>query len=208
MKEIREKIRKRRDAIVGRESCSGEETATDEEMWWLLEQSAREGILLSYKDDPHTYHQGKEYYYHYCGISVFAEKEAVRLFVDTHPLADARSMWKLMKTIDTTDPEGQRVAYNIKRVRSAIIARERRHRKAEREEKKRQEEERREAEREARERREAEREEAARIAAEEAEQALRQEAYDHCNDITWLVDRIERLGWQVTLIRKEGHKGA
>ena len=33
-------------------------------------------------------------------------------------------------------------------------------------------------------------------------EAAMQEAYDHRDDLTWLVSRIESLGWEVTLKRK------
>ena len=183
--EIRDKIKQKREAIwksVGKNGHSdGTVIGTEEEMFWLACQAARDGILLSYRDAPETYQKDNECYYYYDAMSITEEKEDVDRFVGTYPLLSAKDLRKLMPDEDSENEEDQRVLSNLKRIRNMVIARNRRRNKHRRE----------------MERWEAEMAEADRIDEE------RDEAYEHRDDLTWLVGRIESLGWKVTLTRAE-----
>ena len=220
---MREKIENTLKAIlkhVGQcGSCYGTEIGSRDEMRWLVEQTAREGILLSLRDAPEEYEKTSngtyECFYYYDAISAAASKDKVRRFADTYPLPSSRDLKRMLPDDSTTDPELLRQAENIRLVRKVVMAREARIRKREREEKRRAEEEaerwrqeqqEREAELERNRQEEKRRreEQQARELQEELQRELddRKDAADHRNDITWLVDRIESLGWEVTLRRR------
>lgn len=222
---MREKIENTLKAIVKNVgkigSCYGTEIGSRDEMRWLIEQSAREGILLSLRAAPEEYEKKLngtyECFYYYDAISAGGDKDKVRAFADTKPLPSSRDLKRLLPDASTDDPELLRQAENIRRVRKVVMARENRIRKREREEKRRAEEEaelwrqeqqEREAELERNRQEEKRRreEQQARELQEELQRELddRKEAADHRNDLTWLVDRIESLGWEVTLRRRKG----
>ena len=98
--EIRDKIKQKREAIwksVGKNGHSdGTVIGTEEEMFWLACQAARDGILLSYRDAPETYQKDNECYYYYDAMSITKEKEDVDRFVGTYPLLSAKDLRKLM----------------------------------------------------------------------------------------------------------------
>ena len=127
---IRPKIKEKRDAIwksVGSHGHSdGTEIATEQEMYWLATEAASDGILLSYSASPETYKMGKECYYYYWAISINAEKQRVREFVDIRPLLSVKELSRLMPAVDTTDEDELRVLKNLRRVRGLIVARNRR----------------------------------------------------------------------------------
>jgi hypothetical protein len=177
---MREKIEKKLAAIrksIGERGISdGTEIATKEEMRWLVEQAAKDGILLHVSEDPGTWQQGDECYYYYTAMSVKMSKERVRQFVDTYSLITVGALNRLL--YQANEP---RVEENIKQILRLIQARDRRRRARRRKE----------------EQEMAEMEELNRIEAE------REEAADHRNDLDWLVSRIESLGWEVTLRKKK-----
>lgn len=178
--EIRDKIKKKREAILKsikyHGQTDGTEIATNLEMLWLAEQAARDGILLSYSEAKEVYDKEGESYYYYRAISVNAEKEDVRWFVEVYPLMPATELKRLMA--DTTD---KCMLKNIKKVRNLVLARDRRRRKRNQEE------------------------ERAMALAEivKREEIEREEAADHRNDVEWLVNRIKSLGYaDVKLYKK------
>jgi len=176
---MREKIENKLAAIrksIGERGMSdGTEIATTEEIHWFVEQAAKDGILLSVKADPDTWQQEDECYYYYTAISIKEEKERVRQFVDTYPLMTVGTLNKLL--YQANEPS---VEENIKQIRRLIQARDRRRRKRKRDE------------------------EQFALECKIAEQieAEREEAADHRNDLHWLVERIESMGWEVLLRRK------
>lgn len=176
---MREKIEKKMEAIrksIGERGLSdGTEIATQEEMRWLIEQATKDGILLSVKADPDTWQQEDECYYYYTAISIKEEKERVRQFADTYPLMTVGILNKLLN-----ETENPKAVENIKQIRRLIQARDRRRRKRKRDE------------------------EQFALECKVAEQieAEREEAADHRNDLHWLVERIESMGWEVLLRRK------
>ena len=127
---ISQKIKEKRDAIwksVGSHGHSdGTAIGTEQEMYWMAQQAARDGILLSYSASPETYKNGKECYYYYWAMSIDAEKQRVREFVDTRSLLSTKEVSRLMPAIDTTDEDELRVLKNLRRVRGLIVARNRR----------------------------------------------------------------------------------
>lgn len=178
---MREKIEKKMEAIrksIGERGLSeGTEIATVAEMQWLMDQATKDGIMLSVMAEPNTWQQGDECYYYYTAMSVNAGKERVRKFVDTYPLMTVGTLNKLLN--ETKDLQA---IENIKQIRRLIQARDRRRRKRKRDE------------------------EQFALECKIAEQieAEREEAADHRNDLDWLVERIESLGWEVTLRRIKG----
>ena len=179
-----EEIKKKKDAIwtnVRRNGHSeGSVIATQEEVLWFIEQGACDGILITFSAAPETWKQGEQCYYYYYAITLKADKEKLRMFADTYPLPSVSALNKLLPPAGTTNPDEQRVAENIKKIRRLIQARDRRRRQRE------QEDEQRELENHIVELMEAERD----------------ACYEHRNDLNWLVARIESMGWEVTLRRK------
>lgn len=184
---MREVIEKRLDTIRKRVDSRGQSDgtviATHEEMCWFAEQAARDGILLSFKTDPAVYNHGDDCYYHYWAMTAYYEKEELKQFVDRSPLLPVSALNKLLPPADTTDPDEQRVAENIKKIRRLIQARDRRRRKCKRDEEQRQ----------------------AELKLSQIIAADREEAADHRNNLVWLVERIESMGWNVTLRRKSNN---
>lgn len=176
---MREKIEKKLEAIrksIGERGMSdGTEIATAAEIRWLVEQTTRDGILLSVRAEPDTWQQGDECYYFYTAMSINAGKEVVREFVDTYPLMTIGLLNSLLNETDDS-----RTVENIKQIRRLIQARDRRRRKRKRDEE----------------------QEMAELEERICIQLEREEAADHRNDLYWLVDRIESLGWEVTLRRR------
>jgi hypothetical protein len=99
------------------------------------------------------------------------------------------SVSKLNKLQTLTDDSQQHE--NVKLVRRHVMRRDRQRRQREKER----------LEQEAWEREQREDKEREQRENEEREAAM-QEAYDHRDDLVWLVSRIESLGWEVTLKRK------
>ena len=170
---IKEKV-----SIYG--SSYGSEIATQDEVDWLVEQAARDGIMLSFKAAPDTWQQGDECYYHYSAMTIKERKERVRQFVDIYPLPSVSALKKMMPA-DTTDPDELRVAENIKAICRLKKAADSRRRRLQHNEE-----------------------------IEELQNQIlecieidRQEAADHRDDLKWLVARIESMGWEVTLRRKK-----
>lgn len=153
----------------------GTEIATAAEMRWLMEQAARDGIMLHVSEEPDVYQKDGECYYYYTALSVNAGKERVRQFVDTYSLLPICALNKMID--DISEPS---VVENIKQIRRILQARDRRRLVRRRKE----------------EREMAKLEEEIRIEVE------RQEATANCNNLDWLIDRIESLGWEVLLRRK------
>ena len=176
---MRENIEKKRDAIRKRVNenghSDGTEIATQEEMQWLVEQVARDGIMLSVSASPGTWQKGNECYYYYWAMSVNAEKDDVRQFVDLRSLMTVGALNKLLN--DTEEPTA---VENIKKIRRLIQTRDRHRRRRQRE----------------REMEAAELEEELRIDVE------REEAANNRSNLDWLVERIESMGWEVTLRKK------
>ena len=185
--EIREKIQQKCEriaaSIADRGRSDGTEIATQEEMHWLALQMALRGVLFSYSADESTYQNGDEIYYYYWAISASEERDKVDGFLRCLPVLSASELKKL-HIIAAGD---SRQYENVKLVRRQVMRRDRQRRQ--REKKKRLEQE--ALEREQRE--------------EEERKAAMQEAYDHRDDLTWLVSRIESLGWEVTLRRKNNN---
>ena len=184
--EIREKIQQKCERIaaniadLGR--SEGTEIATQEEMHWLALQMALRGVLFSYIASKSTYQNGDEIYYYYWAISAIEECDEVTDFLRYRPVLSANELKKLY--ILAADDSSQ--YDNVKLVRRLVMRRDRQRRQREKEDRLEQEA----WEREQREEEEKERE------------AAMQEAYDHRDDLTWLVSRIESLGWEVMLKRK------
>lgn len=99
----------------------------------------------------------------------------MRQFVDTYPLMTVGILNKLL--YQANEPS---VEENIKQIRRLIQARDRRRRKRKRDEEQFAQE--------------------CKVA--EQIEAERKEAADHRNDLHWLVERIESMGWEVLLRRK------
>ena len=181
--EIREKIQQKCERIAAniadRGRSDGTEIATQEEMHWLALQMALRGVLFSYSADESTYQNGDESYYYYWAISASEERDKVDEFLRCYPVLSASELNKLY-ILAANNQQYE----NAKLVRRQVMRRDRQRRQ--REKKKRLEQE--AWEREQRE--------------EEEREAAMQEAYDHRDDLTWLVSRIESLGWEVTLKRK------
>ena len=181
---MRDKIVKKREAIwksvTANGRSEGTEIATQEEVRWLMEQAARDGILIAFRAAPETWQQGDECYYYYYAITLKADKEKLRMFADTYQLPSVSALNKLLPPIGTTNPDEQRMAENIKKISRLKKASDRRRRR------RKLEDEQRELENHIVELMEAERD----------------ECYEHRNDLNWLVARIESMGWEVTLRRK------
>ena len=174
--EIREKIQQKCERIAANIAdhgrSDGTEIATQEEMHWLALQMALRGVLFSYSADKSTYQNGDESYYYYWAISASKERDKVDGFLRCYPVLSASELNKLY-ILAAND---SRQYENVKLVRRQVMRRDRQRRQREKWEREQREEE-------------------------ECEAAM-QEAYDHRDDLTWLVSRIESLGWKVTLKRK------
>jgi len=188
--EIREKIQQKCERIaanIADHGCSeGTEIATQMEMLWLALQMTLRGVLFSYSADESTYQNGDESYYYYWAISASEERDKVDGFLRCYAVLSANELKKLYILV----ADDSRQYDNVKLVRRQVMRRDRQRRQ--REKKERLEWEQREKE----ERLEREQRE------EEKREAAMQEAYDHRDDLTWLVSRIESLGWEVTLKKK------
>lgn len=167
-------------------SVDGTAIGTEEEMQWMAERLACDGILITLWKQPETWQKGDECYYFFSAISIKANKKWVRGFVDGTHYKDVcvGDMRKLLPKSTITDDD-LRVAENIKAIISLLKARDSRRRRRERQE--------------AEDQWIADYNEAKQ--AYERCEAERQEAADHCNDLEWMVDRIEAMGWEVTLKR-------
>ena len=182
--EIREKIQQKCERVAasiadyGR--SDGTEIATQEEMHWLALQMALRGVLFSYSADESMYQNGDESYYYYCAISASEKRDKVDGFLRCYPVLSVSELKKLhiLAAGDSRQYE------NVKLVRRKVTRHDRQRRQREKKER---------LEQEAWEREQRE---------EEEREAAMQEAYDHRDDLTWLVSRIESLGWEVTLKRK------
>ena len=189
--DIREKIQRKCERIAasianyGR--SEGTEIATQEEMYWLALQMALRGVLFSYSADESTYQNGDESYYYYWAISASEDRDKVDGFLRYYPVLSAS---KLNKLYILTDDSQQHE--NVKLVRRHVMRHDRQRRQRKKKER---------LEQEAWEREQRENEEREQRENEEREAAM-QEAYDHRDDLVWLVSRIESLGWEVTLKRK------
>lgn len=174
--EIREKIQQKCERIAANIAdhghSDGTEIATHEEMHWLSLQMALRGVLFSYSADESTYQNGDESYYYYWAISASEERDKVDRFLRCLPVLSANELKKLY----ILAADDSRQYDNIKLVRRQVMRRDRQ-------------------------RRQREKEDCLKHEAWEREAAM-QEAYDHRDDLTWLVSRIESLGWEVTLKRK------
>lgn len=177
---MRDKIVKKREAIwksvTANGRSEGTEIATQEEVRWLMEQAARDGILIAFRAAPEAWQQSNECYYYYTALWIKAKKESLRQFVDTYQVLSVSALNKLLPPADCIDPDEHRAAENIKKIRRLKQAsdRRRRHRKLEDEQRE----------------------------LEELMEAERDECYEHRNDLNWLVARIESMGWEVTLRSK------
>lgn len=182
--EIREKIQQKCEQIAASVAdhghSDGTEIATQEEMHWLALQMALRGILFSYSADKSTYQNGDESYYYYWAISASEKRDKVDEFLRCRPVLSAGELDKL-RILAADD---SRQYDNVKLVRRQVMRRDRQRRQRKKKER---------LEQEAWEREQRE---------EEEREAAMQEAYDHRDDLTWLVSRIESLGWEVTLKRK------
>jgi len=180
--EIREKIKQKCERIAANIAdhgrTEGTEIATHEEMHWLALQMALRGVLFSYSADKSMYQNDEEIYYYYWAISASEERDKVDGFLRCYPVLSASELKKLYIFDDSRQYE------NVKLVRRQVMRRDRQRRQREKKER---------LEQEAWEREQRE---------EEEREAAMQEAYDHRDDLTWLVSRIESLGWKVTLKRK------
>lgn len=185
--EIEKNLARIRKSIAEHGHSDGTAVATEEEARWMVEQSARDGILLHIKASPETWQEGDQCYYYYQAIAVSEEKDKVRWFVETYMkgmtvyyidgLREYRP--KSNRTIDE-----QRTEDNLMAIRRLLQWRDRQRRKRH------QEEQRLDALQEVADLIEAEREEAA----------------DNRNNLEWLVSRIENLGWEVTITHKRTDK--
>ena len=182
--EIREKIQQKCERIAANIAdhgrSDGTEIATQEEMHWLALQMALRGVLFSYSADESTYQNGDESYYCYWAISASEERDKVDGFLRCYPVLSASELNKLY----ILAADDNRQYENAKLVRRQVMRRDRQRRQREKKER---------LEQEAWEREQRE---------EEEREAAMQEAYDNSDDLTWLVSRIESLGWEVTLRRK------
>ena len=181
--EIREKIQQKCERIAASVAdhgrSDGTEIATQEEMHWLALQMALRGVLFSYYADKSKYQNGDESYYYYWAISASEERDKVDGFLRCYPVLSASELNKLY-ILAANNQQYE----NAKLVRRQVMRRDRQRRQREKKER---------LEQEAWEREQRE---------EEEREAAMQEAYDHSDDLTWLVSRIESLGWEVTLKRK------
>ena len=179
---IREKIQQKCERIAASVAdhgrSDGTEIATQEEMHWLALQMALRGVLFSYSADESTYQNGDEIYYYYWAISASEKRDKVDDFLRCYPVLSANELDKLYILDDSRQYD------NVKLVRRQVMRRDRQRRQREKKER---------LEQEAWEREQRE---------EEEREAAMQEAYEHRDDLTWLVSRIESLGWEVTLKRK------
>jgi hypothetical protein len=141
------------------------------------------GALFSYVADESTYQNGEESSYNYWAISASEERDKVDAFLRCCPELSANELKKLhiLAADDSQQYE------NVKLVRRQVMRRDRQRRQREKKER---------LEQEAWEREQRE---------EEEREAAMQESYDHRDDLTWLVSRIESLGWEVTLRRKNNN---
>ena len=141
---------------------------------------ALRGVLFSYSADESMYQNDDESYYYYWAISAIEERDKVDEFLRCYPVLSANELNKLyiLAANDSRQYE------NVKLVRRQVMRRDRQRRQREKKER---------LEQEAWEREQRE---------EEEREAAMQESYDHRDDLTWLVSRIESLGWEVTLRRK------
>jgi cell division septum initiation protein DivIVA len=177
-----EEIKKKKDAIwtnvrmYGR--SEGSVIATQKEVLWFLEQGACDGILITFRAAPEIWEQGKQCYYYYYAITLKADKEKLRMFADTYQLPSVSALNKLLPPAGTTNPDEQRVAENIKKIRRLKQASDRRRRQRKLEDEQ----------------------------LVELMEAERDECYEHRNDLNWLVARIESMGWEVTLRRKQAQE--
>jgi len=182
--EIREKIQQKCEriaaSIADHGRSDGTEIATHEEMHWLALQMALRGVLFSYSADESTYQNGDESYYYYWAISASEERDKVDEFLRCRPVLSASTLNKLYILASNDSRQYE----NVKLVRRQVMRRDRQRRQREKKER---------LEQEAWEREQRE---------EEEREAAMQEAYDHRDDLAWLVSRIESLGWEVTLKRK------
>ena len=182
--DIREKIQQKCERIAANIAdhgrTEGTEIATHKEMHWLALQMALRGVLFSYCADKSKYQNGEEFYYYYWAMSASEERDKVDGFLGCYPVLSASKLNKLyiLAANDSRQYE------NVKLVRRQVMRRDRQRRQREKKER---------LEQEAWEREQRE---------EEEREAAKQEAYDHRDDLTWLVSRIESLGWKVTLKRK------
>jgi hypothetical protein len=147
---------------------------------------AERGVLFSCRADESTYQNGDESYYYYWAISASEDRDTVDRFLTYYPVLSVSVLNKLY-TLSADDSQQHE---NVKLVRRHVMRRDRQRRQ--REKKERLEQEALELE---------QREDEKREQREEREAAM-QEAYDHRDDLIWLVSRIESLGWEVTLKRK------
>ena len=188
--DIRNKIQQKCEriaaSIADNGHSEGTEIATQEEMYWLALQMALRGVLFSYSADESMYQNGDESYYYYWAISASEDRDKVDGFLRYYPVLSAS---KLNKLYILTDDSQQHE--NVKLVRRHVMRRDRQRRQREKKER---------LEQEAWEREQREDEE--REQREDKEREAMQEAYDHRDDLVWLVSRIESLGWEVTLKRK------
>lgn len=182
--EIREKIQQKceriAENIADHGQSDGMEIATQKEMHWLALQMALRGVLFSYYADKSKYQNGEEFYYYYWAISASEERDKVDKFLRCYPVLSASELNKLY-IIAANDRQQYENAILVRR---QVMRRDRQRRQREKKER---------LEQEAWEREQREKEE---------REAAMQEAYDHRDDLTWLVSRIESLGWEVTLKRK------
>ena len=182
--EIRENIQQKCERIAANIAdhgrSEGTEIATHEEMHWLALQMALRGVLFSYSADESTYQNGDESYYYYWAISASEKRDKVDGFLRCYPVLSASELKKL-HIIAAGD---SRQYDNVTLVRRQGMRHDRQRRQREKKER---------LEQEAWEREQRE---------EEEREAAMQEAYDHRDDLAWLVSRIESLGWEVTLKRK------
>ena len=182
--EIREKIQQKCERIAASVAdhghSDGTEIATHEEMHWLALQMALRGILFSYMADASKYQNGEEFYYYYWAISAREKRDKVDGFLRCYPVLSASELNKLY----ILAADDSRQYDNVKLVRRQVMRRDRQRRQREKKER---------LEQEAWEREQREKEEL---------EAAMLEAYDHRDDLTWLVSRIKSLGWEVTLKMK------
>lgn len=179
--EIEKKLAAIRKSIAEHGHSDGTAVATEEEARWMVEQSARDGILLCIKASPETWQEGDQCYYYYQAIAVSEEKDKVREFVETY--MKGMTVYYI-DGLREYKSEGSRTEDNLMAIRRLLQWRDRQRRKHHQEEQ----------------RRVALQEEADRIEAE------REEAADNRDNLEWLVSRIENLGWEVTITHKKTDK--
>ena len=179
--EIEKKLARIRKSIAEHGHSDGTAVAPEEEARWMVEQSARDGILLHIKASPETWQEGDQCYYYYQAIAVSEEKDRVREFVETY--MKGMTVYYIDGLREYIS-EGCRTEDNLMAIRRLLQWRDRQRRKHHQEEQ----------------RRVALQEEAERIEAE------REEATDNRDNLEWLVSRIENLGWEVTITHKKTDK--